>query len=108
MSERHPHSTYFTNRRNAPDRPAAAALFYDPIDGQKPPEIVAAGHGLSAEEIVALAREHDVPIHQDPLLVEALAKLDVGSVIPRELYQVVAEVLAFVYAVDAEAAAAGR
>ena len=94
---------YFDARRNAPKRPAAAALAYDPT-GSEPPEIVAIGRGLSAEEIVRIAREHDVPVHQDAGLVEALAKLEVGRTIPRALYAVVAEVLAFVYAVDAEAA----
>jgi flagellar biosynthesis protein len=47
-----------------------------------------------------------VALHQDAGLVEALAKLDMGTVIPRELYAVVAEVLAFVYSVDSEAARA--
>ena len=95
---------YFDARRNAPQRPAAAALHYDPL-GSDAPEIVALGRGLRAEEIVRLAREHDVPLHQDAGLVEALAKLEVGQTLPRELYAVVAEVLAFVYAVDAEAQA---
>lgn len=94
---------YYDARRNPPARPAAAALAYDPA-GSTPPEIVALGRGLSAEEIVRIARQHDVPVHQDPGLVEALAKLEVGHAIPRELYAVVAEVLAFVYAVDAAAA----
>jgi flagellar biosynthesis protein len=53
---------------------------------------------------VRVARANNVPLHQDAGLVEALGKLDIGTVIPRELYAVVAEVLAFVYAVDAEAA----
>jgi flagellar biosynthesis protein len=70
----------------------------------EPPEIVAIGRGLSAEEIVRIARLHDVPIHQDAGLVEALSKLEVGQTLPRELYAVVAEVLAFVYSVDANAA----
>jgi flagellar biosynthesis protein len=96
-------SAYFNARRNAPPSPAAAALHYDPA-GSEPPEIIATGRGLIAEQIVAVAREHSVPLHQDPGLVEALAKLDIGTVIPRELYAVVAEVLAFVYSVDAEAA----
>ena len=96
-------SRYFDARRNAPDRPAAAALAYDPL-GTEPPEIVALGRGLTASEIVRLAREHEIPVHQDAGLVEALAKLEVGQCLPRELYAVVAEVLAFVYAVDAEAA----
>jgi flagellar biosynthesis protein len=93
---------YYDARRNAPQRPAAAALAYDPT-GPAPPELVALGRGLTAEEIVRLAREHGVPVHQDAGLVEALAKLEVGRTIPRELYAVVAEVLAFVYAVDAAA-----
>lgn len=95
-------SAYFNARRNAPQRPAAAALHYDPL-GDSAPEIVAAGRGLVADDIVALAQTHGVPVHQDAGLVEALSKLDVGATIPRELYTVVAEVLAFVYAVDAEA-----
>ena len=93
---------YYDARRNAPQRPAAAALAYDPL-GPDPPEIVAIGRGLSAQEIVRIAREHEVPVHQDAGLVEALAKLEIGSSLPRELYAVVAEVLAFVYAVDANA-----
>lgn len=95
---------YYSNRRNAPERPAAAALIYDPT---KPgaPEVVATGRGLIADEIVKVARQHNVPLMQDAHLVEALARLDIGSVIPRELYVVVAEVLAFVYAVDREAGA---
>ena len=50
-----------------------------------------------AERILALARQHGVPIRHDPDLVGLLAVLDVGSQIPPELYQAVAEVLAFVY-----------
>jgi flagellar biosynthesis protein len=97
-------SRYYDARRNAPARPAATALRYDPT-GPEPPEIIAIGRGMVADEIVRLAREHEIPMHQDAGLVEALAKLEVGQTIPRELYAVVAEVLAFVYAVDAEAAA---
>ncbi len=90
---------FYDTRRARIERPAAAALTYDPL-GNAPPEITAAGSGLVAKRIVALAREHGVPLHQDAGLVEALARLEVGTVIPRELYTVVAEVLAFVYAVD--------
>jgi flagellar biosynthesis protein len=93
---------YFDTRRARTERPAAAALAYDP-HGTGPPQIVAAGSGATAERIVALAREHGVPLHQDAGLVEALSRLEVGTLIPRELYAVVAEVLAFVYAVDLEA-----
>ena len=96
-------NAYYNSRRNAPERPAAAAMYYDPA-GAAPPEIIATGRGMIAEEIVNAARQHGIPLHQDPGLVEALSKLDVGTMIPRELYAVVAEVLAFVYSVDAEAA----
>lgn len=93
----------FFDTRKAIPRAAAAALHYDPLSTE-PPELIAVGRGLAADEIVAIARKHGVQVHEDAGLVEALARLDVGTVIPRELYAVVAEVLAFVYAVDAEAA----
>lgn len=99
-------SRFYDGRRNKPDRPAAAALAYDPL-GDLPPEIIATGRGLVAEQIVSLARTSGIPLHQDAGLVEALSRLEIGSVIPRELYAVVAEVLAFVYAVDADAAQRG-
>ena len=92
---------YYDARHAKPDRPVAAALFYDPL-GTEAPEIVATGRGIVAEEIVRVARANNVPLREDPGLVEALSRLEIGRVIPRELYAVVAEVLAFVYAVDAE------
>jgi flagellar biosynthesis protein len=70
------------------------------------PQIVATGRGEVAERIIALAREHDIPIKEDPELVGLLATLDIGSAIPPELYQAVAEVLVFVYRLNA--AQAGR
>ena len=97
---------FYDARRTKRERPAATALQYDPVRNE-PPQIVASGSGLIADQIVALAREHGVPLHQDAGLVEALGQLEIGSVIPRELYVVVAEVLAFVYAVDAQAAQPG-
>ncbi|MBV8151512.1 MAG: EscU/YscU/HrcU family type III secretion system export apparatus switch protein [Candidatus Eremiobacteraeota bacterium] len=84
-------------------RAAAAALHYDPVKSE-PPELVAVGRGFIAEEIMRIARENKIPIHADRGLVEALAQLDAGSFIPRELYTVVAEVLAWVYRLDAESA----
>jgi flagellar biosynthesis protein len=91
---------YYDFRKKTSTRPTAAALKYDPVSSS-PPEIVAAGHGLVAEEIVAIAKRHNVPLREDPGLVEALARLEIGAVLPRELYVVVAEVLAWVYRVDA-------
>jgi len=95
----------FYDTRKAVPRTTAAALHYDPL-GSEPPELVAMGRGIIADQIVEIARKHGVQVHEDAGLVEALARLDVGTAIPRELYAVVAEVLAFVYAVDAEASQA--
>ncbi|GAB4288983.1 MAG: hypothetical protein Kow0096_01730 [Thiohalomonadaceae bacterium] len=52
-----------------------------------------------AEEIIALAREHGVPLHEDRELVALLAQLELDDEIPRELYLAVAEVIAFAYMV---------
>ena len=91
--------SFFNFRKSRQRRPAAAALQYDPVKPQ-PPQVVAVGRGPVAEEIVRVAREHGIPLHEDPGLVEALACLDVSEYIPRELYAVVAEVLAYVFRVD--------
>ena len=93
---------FYDFRKNQRTRSAAAALRYDPA-GNDPPEVLAAGSGLVAERIIALAAENAIPLREDAALVEALARLEIGTLIPRELYTVVAEVLAYVYAVDAEA-----
>ena len=94
--------SFFDFRRGKEKRTAAAALRYDPV-GSEPPEVLATGRGLTADEIVRVAKEHGVPLYEDAGLVEALARLDCSACIPRELYAVVAEVLAYVYRVDAEA-----
>ena len=79
-----------------PDRKRAVALRYR--TGEDPaPRIAAAGSGPLAERILALAKEHDLPLREDPDLVEALAMLDLGAMIPPELYEVIAEVLAWAY-----------
>lgn len=92
---------FFDFRKGRYKRPAAAALTYDPSKSE-PPQIVAVGRGVTAEQILAVAKEHDIPLYEDAGLVEALAHLDVSDYIPRELYAVVAEVLAYVFRVDAE------
>jgi flagellar biosynthesis protein len=77
----------------------AVALRYD-REVNRAPEVVASGQGLLAERILELARAHGVPCHEDRELVEALLKLPVGTEIPPELYQLVAQVLAFVLRLD--------
>lgn len=61
------------------------------------PKVIAKGQGRLAERILEIAREEGIHIQDDPDLVGLLAKLDLDSPIPEELYKAVAEVLAFVY-----------
>lgn len=77
---------------NPPD--VAVALYYD---GQAAPRVTATGKGKVAEQIIALAEQHDVPLHTDPALVEVLSRVPLGTEIPRELYVAIAEVIAFAY-----------
>ncbi|MGM0592944.1 MAG: EscU/YscU/HrcU family type III secretion system export apparatus switch protein [Pseudomonadota bacterium] len=73
---------------------SAIALHYDEKNA---PRISAKGSGELAEQIIALAKEHDVPLHEDGELAALLSQLELGEEIPRELYLAVAEVLAFAY-----------
>lgn len=72
----------------------AVALTYD---GKSAPFVSASGSQDLAEEIIRIAREHDVPIYENPQLVEILARLEIGDEIPELLYRTIAEIIAFVY-----------
>ncbi|MBC3764973.1 EscU/YscU/HrcU family type III secretion system export apparatus switch protein [Neptunicella marina] len=61
------------------------------------PEVVAKGFGELAEQIIELARESGVLVHEDQDLSDFLARLDLGQHIPAELYHVIAELIAFSY-----------
>lgn len=74
----------------------AVALKYDQQKGTAP-KIIAKGKGLIAEQILALAREHDIHIHENPELLEVLIRLELGDEIPEALYKAIAEVIAFAY-----------
>lgn len=77
----------------------AAALKYN-SSADNAPKILAAGKGFIAEKILEIAKEKNITIYKDPVLVEALVKLEIGQEIPAELYRAVAEVLAFIYSAD--------
>lgn len=79
----------------------AVALRYDPLK-DRAPKVAAKGLGSVAEKIIELAKEHGIPVKDDPDLVEILAKLDVEKEIPTDVYVVVAELLAFVYSVNSK------
>ncbi|MGX4586573.1 EscU/YscU/HrcU family type III secretion system export apparatus switch protein [Paenibacillus chitinolyticus] len=77
----------------------AVALKYAPGE-QKAPTVIAKGKGKVAEAIVEKARESGVPVQEDASLVEVLSKLELDQEIPGELYQLVAEVLSYIYRSD--------
>lgn len=62
--------------------------------------MVASGKGLLAQKIIDKGREAKVPVHKDDQLAGTLSKLKIGDMIPPELYEVVAEILVFVDAMD--------
>jgi flagellar biosynthesis protein len=99
--------TLTNGRKPLQSRNRAVAISYD-MNKQPAPTISASGQGKVAERILELAKEHGIPIRKDPDMVELLAQLDVGQIIPPELYAVVAEVLAFVYRVKGKSLKKGR
>ncbi|OEF98577.1 EscU/YscU/HrcU family type III secretion system export apparatus switch protein [Desulfuribacillus alkaliarsenatis] len=82
----------------------AAAIQYNP-DNHKAPVVIATGTGTQAERILELAKEHNIPLQEDTVLIEALMKLDIGEEVPVELYQVVAEVLVYIRKLNQQAKA---
>ena len=77
----------------------AVALSYDPNEDGAP-KVIASGKGAIAERIIEKAKESNGPIHEDDKLADTLSKLEIGEMIPPELYEVVAEILVFVDAMD--------
>lgn len=76
----------------------AIALEYNA--GDEAPSIVATGTGIVADKIIEKAKESDVPIYEDSKLANTLSKLEIGDMIPPELYSVVAEILVYVDSMD--------
>lgn len=76
----------------------AIALEYNP--NEDAPKVVASGKGAVAERIIEEAKKADVPLHKDSKLAGTLSKLEIGDMIPPELYEAVAEILVFVDAME--------
>jgi len=72
----------------------AVALKYDEITA---PKLTAKGEAGLAEEIVRIAKEHNIPLYENSELVTILSKLELGDEIPEVLYRVIAEIIAFAY-----------
>jgi flagellar biosynthesis protein len=79
----------------------AAAIQYD-AKRDIAPRVTAKGKGEIAEKIIELARKNNVPIKEDPALVQVLYQLDLDANIPPELYKAIAEVLVFVYSLNTD------
>lgn len=73
---------------------SATALKYD---GKATPKVVAKGHGELADDILTIAKEHGILVHEDEELSKLLTSLELGDSIPTELYVIIAELIAFSY-----------
>lgn len=83
------------------DKPTqqAIALSYQQSNNEAP-KVVAKGSGFVAEKILATAKQHSVPVYQNKTLVSMLMAVELDREIPPELYQAVAEILAYIYRID--------
>lgn len=72
----------------------AIALSYD---GAQAPTLTAKGEDALAEAILAIGREHEVPIYENAELVRLLARMELGDSIPEALYLTIAEIIAFAW-----------
>jgi len=78
----------------------ASALRYK--QGENAPIVVAKGKGIIAENIINIAKNEKIPVYRDEKLSNQLQNLEIGEEIPAQLYEVVAEILAFIAKIDKE------
>jgi flagellar biosynthesis protein len=83
----------------------AVALFYD---GKNSPTVSAKGTGAVADNIIAIAEHHGVPLCDNSALVELLVTLELGDEIPETLYLAVAYIIAFAYQLEGKEPEAWR
>ncbi|TDJ51741.1 MAG: flagellar biosynthesis protein FlhB [Nitrospina sp.] len=89
-----------TSKKNKPPQKAVSLKYKM---GKDPaPKVTAKGQGLVAERIIALAREHKIPIKEDPDLLQVLSQVEVNQEVPPSIYQMIAELLAFIYKANNE------
>ncbi len=80
----------------------AAALQYSRDDKKGAPRVVALGKGQVAHKIIEKALESGVPLYEDPVIIDKLVELELQQEIPEDLYQTVAEILAYIYRLSKE------
>ncbi|WP_348695458.1 EscU/YscU/HrcU family type III secretion system export apparatus switch protein [Duganella fentianensis] len=78
--------------------PRAVALAYGVNDAA--PKVVAKGRGLIAEQIIDIALEAGVFVHESRDLVSLLMDIDLDQQIPPALYRTIAELLAWLYHIE--------
>ena len=83
----------------------AVALTYD---GSRAPTISAEGSGELAEQIIAIARTHGIPLFENPQLLTLLQEIGLGEEIPETLYLCIAQVIAFAYKIQGKTPAGWR
>ena len=77
----------------------AVALAYDPNEDGAP-KVIASGKGALAEKLIEQAKDNKITVHEDDKLAETLSRLEIGERSAPELYELVAEILVFVAAMD--------
>lgn len=80
-------------------RKTAVTLAYLATDPA--PRVVAKGYGNVAQSIIELAKQNNVPVHESAELVSLLMQVDLDQQIPPQLYTAVAELLAWIYTLEA-------
>lgn len=76
----------------------AVAVAYSDAEGT--PHVVAKGRGLIAEEIISRAKAHGIYVHESPVLLSLLMRVDLDARIPEALYAGVAELLCWIYRME--------
>ena len=92
--------TNMTNKKDTGEQKRKVSVALEYVPGEEAPKIIASGKGVLAEKIIERAKEADVPVYEDSKLANTLSKLEIGDMIPPELYSVVAEILVFVDDMD--------
>ena len=85
----------------AEDPDIAIAIKYDK-EKDNAPRVIAKGVRVRAEQLKQIAKDYNIPLLRNVALANALYRVEVGEEVPEELYDAVAEVLNFVYALRQE------
>ena len=89
-----------TKQEKDKEKPKQHAIALSYHQENNAPKVIAKGSGYIAEKILTTAKQHSVPIYKNKTLVSMLMAVELDREIPPELFQAVAEVLAYIYRVD--------